>query len=117
MSETVRYIGKIKLSEKLTNETLEEQCERIARANNLEHLRELYDDWQEVIRYELEDIFVIHNDKVYVVLEQKDADIHESVFKGLKNKDRTINYDVMYYNGGCSFDEAIGRVLDSMEED
>lgn len=117
MSETVRYTGKIKLLERINNETLEEQCERIAEENHCREFIGYYDNWQEVIMYELVDKYVIHNDKVYEVLEQKDVDIYESVFKGLKNKDRTINYDVMYYNGGCSFDEAIGRVLDSMEED
>lgn len=117
MSETVRYTGKIKLLERINNETLEEQCERIAEENNCREFIGYYDNWQEVIMYELYDKYVVHNDKVYEVLEQEYAYTYMGIFKGFKNKDRTINYDVMYYNGGCSFDEAIGRVLDSMEED
>lgn len=117
MSETVRYTGKIKLLERINNETLEEQCERIAEENNYREFIGYYDNWQEVIMYKLYNKYVIHNDKVYEVLEQNYKDTEYDIFNARKNDDGTIDYDVMYYNGGCYFDEAIGHALDSMEED
>ena len=117
MSETVRYKGKIKLIERKTNETLEEQCERILREHNYDELKDFYDSWEEMFGEEMYEKYVIHNDKIYEVLEQNCKDTDYDIFEAHKNEDGTIGYEVMYYNGGCSFDEAIGYALDELRKE
>ena len=34
------------------------------------------------------------------------------IFESNKNDDGTINFHVMYYNSGCSFDEAIDEAIE-----
>ena len=48
MSEMVRYTGKLRLKEKLPNETLEEQCKRILCEHNYFELQGYYDSWKEM---------------------------------------------------------------------
>ena len=39
----------------------------------------------------------------------------EDIFNAHDNGDGTIGYEVMYYNGGCSFNEAIEYALEDMK--
>lgn len=53
---------------------------------------------------------VVHNDIVYEV-ECKSLEPWDDIFESKENPDLTINFEVKYYNGGCSFTEAIGYAL------
>ena len=53
MSEMVRYTGKLRLKEKLSNETLEEQCKRILSEHNYFELQGYCDSWKEMLYDEL----------------------------------------------------------------
>lgn len=113
MSETVHYTGRLKLVEKLENETLEEQCKRVLSWYNYTDLR-YCDSWEEMLCDELYKKYVIHNENVYEVVEQRSRDMDDDVFEAIENSDGSISYVVRYYNGGCSFDEAIGYALDKL---
>lgn len=115
MSETVRYTGKLKLVENLPNETFEEQCERILNENNYVELSTYCDSWEEMLCDELYDKYIVYNEKIYKVVEKNYKDVGEDIFEAYKNEDGTIDYEVMYYNGGCSFSEAIEYALNNME--
>lgn len=117
MSETVHYTGKVKLVEKLNNETLEEQCERILREHNFTELEKYYDSWEEMFYEELYGKYVIHDEdeSIYKIIEKNYEDTEYDIFNAHENKDGTISYEVMYYNGGCSLSEAIVEALDNME--
>lgn len=115
MSETVRYTGKLKLIENLSNETLEDQCRRILEEHNYFELNGYCDSWEEMLDDELYGQYVIYNDKVYEVVEKNYKDIGEDIFESYQNEDKTISYEVMYYNGGCGFNEAIGYALENMK--
>ena len=52
MSEVVHYTGKIKLVEKLQNESLEEQCKRILSQHNF-YKKDSYCDSWETMLYEI----------------------------------------------------------------
>ena len=97
MSETVHYKGKIQLVEKIKDETLEEQCKRILSEHGYQELDLYCDSWHEMLCEELYERYVIVNDSIYKVI------------------DKTINYHVMYYDGGCSFNEAIEEAIQNME--
>lgn len=52
---------------------------------------------------------------MYEILENSDVSIEYSLYTASKNTDGTISYEVMYYNGGCCFEEAISNALDNMK--
>ena len=107
MSEMVHYTGKIVPVGKLPNETLEEQCKRILAKYNYLDLKSYCDEFYE--RY------VIAGGEVYKVVEKNHKDMDEDIFNAHDNGDGTIDYEVMYYNGGCSFNEAIEYALEDMK--
>ena len=110
MSETVHYKGTLTVAERLEGETLEEQCKRLMEGCEL-------DSWNGSYREQLMDDgyekYVIHNDILYSV-EKKDIGEYDC-FSIVERKDGTLEFDVMYYNGGCSFDEAIEYAFNNKE--
>lgn len=103
MSEQVHYKGKIELVERL-DETLEEQCKRILMEYNVD-LTDIDDYINEFYEY-FGDEYVISDNSLYKVISIEEV-TDEDVFSIHDNKDGTYDYEVSYYNGGCSFDEAI----------
>ena len=115
MSEMVHYTGKIVPVGKLPNETLEEQCKRILAKHNYLDLKIYCDSWQEMLCDEFYERYVVAGGEVYKVVEKNHKDMDEDIFNVHDNGDGTIDYEVMYYNGGCSFNEAIEYALEDMK--
>lgn len=113
MSETVYYKGILKPVDFLIGETLEERCKRIIGDVELE---DYYDSYQEKLMndYDYYQKYIIHNDILYFV-EKKNVDPDEDIFKANRNVDGTVDFEVKYYNGGCSFDEAIEEAFENMK--
>ena len=116
MSEVVRYTGKIKLVEKLQNESLEEQCKRILMQHKYTELSSYCDSWIEMLYEEMYDNYVIVNDNLYEILEKNNKGYDTDIFNISENKDGSYDYEVMFYDGGCSFSEAIGIALDGIDK-
>ena len=115
MSEMVHYTGKITPVGKLPNETLEEQCKRILAEHNYFELNGYCDSWREMLYEELYERYVIACGEVYKVIEKNHKGIDDDVFNAHDNGDGTIDYEVMYYDGGCSLNEAIEYALEDMK--
>lgn len=109
MSQQETRIGKIKLIDKLENETLEDQCKRIL---GMKQLANYYDSYEEALR-DCDDKYIIHNNNVYEVIEDI-KNYGEDIYCAIDNGDGTISYALSYYNGGCGFAEAIEESLDNM---
>ena len=73
------------------------------------------DSWSEMLCDKLYQQYVIVGEEVYKVIEKNHRGIDEDIFEAYDNGDGTINYEVMYYDGGCSFDEAIEEALENMK--
>lgn len=108
MSETVHYKGTLIQVERLENETLEEQCKRLL--NNAE-LPSWCDSYQEMLMDEFYEKYIVHNGILYHV-DKVDIDPDSDLFKASIGENGVINFEVRYYNGGCSFEEAIEEALD-----
>ena len=111
MSETVHYRGKLHLVEKLPNETLEEQCKRLLSENNYLELNDYCDSWIEMLCEQLYEQYIVVDDEVYKIIEKNREYATGDIFNAHDNKDGTVDYEVMYYNGGCDFNEAIEHAL------
>lgn len=115
MSEMVHYSGKLEAVDTISSETLEEQCKRILAKHNYFELDSYCDSWSEMLCEELYERYVIVNDTIYEVVEKKHRSIDENIFEARANLDGSIEYEVMYYNGGCSFNEAIEEALENLK--
>lgn len=114
MSEIVHYTGKLEAVDTLPDESLEEQCKRILAEYNYFELNSYCDSWEEMLCDELYERYIIANDNVYKVVEKNNKSDEYDIFNANQNLDGTIDYEVMYYNGGCSFNEAVERALENM---
>ena len=58
--------------------------------------------------------YILHNGVLYRCEGKRDLDGGD-IFEATKNPDGSINYLLQYYNGGCSFAEAMGYALDKLK--
>ncbi len=110
MSETVHYKGKLKEVELLEGETFEMQCKRILGVESLGG----YDSYSQRLSEAIHDdlykkYLLVGKNKLYEVLELNEHDPDEDKF--LINDD--LSFEVRYYNGGCSFNEAIDNAFEN----
>lgn len=109
MSETVHYKGTLR---PLTSQggNLEEAAKAIWHPNNLP---DYYDTYLEAI--EESNVYFIFDGIIYSV----DAESPEStdVFNAQDNGDATFSFEVVYYNGGCSFTEALETAIKNIKPD
>lgn len=96
--------------EKLDNESIEFQCQRIL---NNKPLPWFYDSYQELLLNDFYEEFVVYNDVLYSVLKEE-IDMDEDIFIAKVNKNGDIDFEVKYYNGGCGFEEAIEEAIDKL---
>jgi len=107
MSETVHYKGILRKVEKIEGENLEDQCKRLL--GNKE-LPSYYDNYKEYLLEECYRTMIIHDNEVYHV-EREEVDPHSDMFNAALKENGEISFEVRYYNGGCSFNEAIEEAI------
>ena len=88
MSDTVHYSGKLKPTGKT--------------------LKEYNPDAEDI--WDVEDDIVEIDGQIFEVCDQKDLS-YADLFDVSKNADGSYNFNVKYYNGGCSFKESIKEGL------
>lgn len=110
MSEVVHYKGTLTKIDKFTNESLEEQCKRLL---NTHELPDYYDTYREMFEDTFYNQYVICNDEIYSVY-RKDV-YSDDMFNAKIISNNEIEFEVMYYNGGCGFTEAIEIALKNIQ--
>lgn len=116
MSETVNYIGKIKEFIVPSNITdLKDVVKYISNKFNIpESEFDISESYlgKECIYYSGNKLFNDTNtNKWYEIIEKKQIDIESGYLLANKNDDKTISFDLKYYNGGASFSEALCSAL------
>ena len=114
MSETEHHRGKLiptedkgSLSASMKS-ILIEMGEEIEPGDSQEDLMDQF--WDAAYR-----MYTIINDKIYKI-DDKEIDADEDVYTSTHNADGTIDFEVKFYNGGCSFDEAIEEAVENGRE-
>lgn len=110
MSEMVHYKGTLYLIPRL-NETLEEQCKKIL--GNVE-LDEDYNYYEKMLLHTKYKEYIIYDDKLYSI-KKNSLDPDANFFTANRITNGIINFEVRYYNGGTSFDEAIEYAFENMK--
>ena len=113
MSETVHYKGKLKEIELLEDETFEMQCKRILGVESLGG----YDSYSERLSAAIYDdlykkYLLIDKNTLYEIVELSEHDPDKDKFL----IDDDLSFEVKYYNGGCSFNEAINKAFENKWE-
>lgn len=108
MSETESRVGKLKKLDVDVNKFIEEFIGDVEIPN-------YYDTKMEYFRDEYYEKFIIHGGVLYEVIEDTSFDAEIDIFEATE-KDGIISYTLQYYNGGCSYDEAIGYALDKLNK-
>lgn len=111
MSDTVHYKGVLKKVDALKGESLEDQCKRLLKAVELPSYCDTYEElFNDTFYQEM----TIQNGNIYRV-EKEEVDPDEGLFNANVDENGDIAFEVRYYNGGCSFDEAIESAVDKLK--
>ncbi len=116
MSDTQHYKGTLtKIS--YDGETGEDAAKRILLTLRGMEKPDYYNTYKEFIECEFYGQAVIINDILYWAIKEN-IDPYDNFFVGRKTDDpNTIEFDVMYYNGGCSFCEAMEQALKNANQE
>jgi len=87
-----------------------ELMKMVLNENNIEYDENDEFDIQDSFFDRFYDDFVVVGDKMFRVENRKDL-CSESIFEAVHKEDGTCDFLVQYYNGGCSFGEAIEEAL------
>ena len=115
MSEIKHYVGKLKEVFPDPRETFEEMCHRILLEENVIGKDEIvedyyYSEWS--LEENLYDKYIVTVDKDYekhlfIISEKKKVSDGCDVYNMHENVNGEYEYEVVYYDGGTSFDDAI----------
>lgn len=107
MSETVHYKGK--LIPIITVESVQETALRIL-VNNYIRPTSGYDSFLEQLCEEVDEKYYERNGTLYkAVFDELDPD--DDIMEATINPDGSIDFEVKYYNGGGSMDEALDQSI------
>lgn len=126
MSEDVYHVGKLIPIKKKENEDLIDQISKILKQNSLtfedmgfdKHIEanniRSNNEYFKILCGEFSDFFYMRyfiiEDILYEIHNNK-LNIYDEIFNIDWNYDGSINYELKYYNGGCSFNEAIDNAI------
>lgn len=113
MNNLKHITGKLKLIEKLENETLNEQCKRLVEEKYSKHDldKKNYVDYIDVFIDGFYDSHIIVDNNIYQVLETDEEYKTAEKFNMIDNSDGTYDFDVLY-DGRYDFEDAIEKALD-----
>ncbi len=117
MSETETLKGTVKFIPIPEGKTIEDLCEFIlCIEKEITFAKEHECDITEVFRDEFYKEAVVASNGVYKVIKSVEVDPDDDVYDASLNEDGTIDYFLRYYNGGCSFEEALLEAIERMEK-
>ena len=125
MSDIVHYHGRLVEILPRDNESFNEMCHRILLHEDVIKPEdtpddECYDEWYEVLEDKLDNYSVIVTEEGWKLLKtvsKREIPCDDSVFNMRRIQNGEYGYEVLYYNGGCSFTEALQEAYESMERD
>ena len=111
MSEIVHYKGKLR---KVKVDNLEQFCkEKIIEFGYNPELPSYFNTYIDYLVDEEHKKYISINNELYEILEKEKFDTY-NMFNSKKLKNGIIEYEVIYYNGGCGFEEAIERAIEKI---
>jgi len=122
MSEVVHFRGKLQEVIAKDNESMQDVAKRILDEALVEK-KDYHEDYIECLLdtsyknvkgYYSE--YVLINERLYKVIDCESIDPDDDIIKAEVNPDKTISFEVKYYNGGCGFDEAVEEAVNKIDK-
>lgn len=109
MSQYVRYKGKIKPIGCVVEleDFADEYLRRACSTEDYNDAKDYYKTKVEFLIDQFYDEFLVSSGMLYEILEKESMDSEPDIFDATELSDGTVEFQVMYYNGGCGFSEAI----------
>lgn len=125
MSDIVHYCGRLEEIKPEDNESFDGMCHRILLhegvIENGDTLDEdCYDSWYEVLEDKLSNYSIIVTSdgwRLFRTKSKREIPCSDSVFNMERKENGEYWYEVLYYNGSCSFSEAIEEAYENMENE
>jgi len=114
MSETECNTGKLVPVKLINGESNEGFAFRYCKENNIKK-EEYCKTWVDQLFDENYKGWYLHDGVLYRCENDRNVD-EGDIFNAVKNSDVTINYVLQYYNGGCSFSEAMDCALNKLKK-
>lgn len=119
MSNYEHIKGKLRLINYL-NCNLEETCKMVLceydiKPNAGSEPDDHYDSYEIQLTDEMYEEYVVWKGNLYQVTESENIEEYD-VYIASRNNDGSINYEICYYNGGQSFNEAIETAMDNIDK-
>lgn len=100
MSDYKCYKGRIKLIERLENESDKDYCERVTGFDYADDMRET------IYEASLEDQYIVLNNNIYEIIEKKEFPDGDFETRGIL-PDGSILFIARFYNGGTCLSEVL----------
>ena len=108
MSETEHNKGKLVPVSRIGS--VEEKCKAVVEVHGFEKSK-YHETFKEALEDEGYRSFFITDTEVYKI-ESEEVDADGDIMNATRNTDGTIDFETRFYNGSCSFNEAIKCALE-----
>lgn len=115
MSETVFYTGTLTRVTQPKDASIEEQAKHILVTKGVTERDSYNATWLNQLMDDGYGEYVQLDDGFLYLVERQKKSSDGDIFQAKKNEDGSISFTVKYYNGGCSFNEAIDYAMENLE--
>lgn len=118
MSSMESHVGKLRKVQRNEGQSIEDWCREKCEDNGVPSmLPELYDSWQETLKYHLDfyETYFFIDGEVWEILDHRDLDDSDT-YEMTPNPDGTISFIMRFYNGGTCLTECIEEGLKKLNK-
>lgn len=112
MSDYEQHIGKVRM---LKQNPDEQYYSELLTENGVTK-EEFYDSFEEAVRSDLHEKYLVTKDAVFEIIENEELDGCDDIYFAKQTGDNEFTYVVRFYNGGCPFSEAVEQALTDLNK-
>lgn len=98
------------------SQSLEETCQAVAeRGHGVYELPDNTSSFKEYLTQDLTDQYIVLDGVLYAIQDVVNIDLDESIYRCREKVDGSYDFEIKYYNGGCSMEEALEDAYKNLE--
>ena len=113
------HVGRLRKVQRNEGQSIEDWCREKCEDHGVPSmLPELYDSWQETLKYHLDfyETYFFIDGEIWEILDHKDLDYDADIVEMTPNPDGTISFIMRFYNGGTDLNECITQGLKKLNK-
>jgi hypothetical protein len=118
MSDMEQHVGKLRKVQRNSGQSIEDWCrEKCQDLGVPSMLPELYDSWQETLKYHLDfyETYFFVNGEIWEAFDHTELDADSDLYQLTPNEDETLSFTMRFYNGGTNLSECIEAELKKLK--